>query len=448
MDRLLAVFCISLVQHLVIVSTKALACGAAATGSRHSANRLPLQPGHATPGRDCGESRHRGHRDRSCRSTFRRLVALLAFFLTIPAFGHDPSAWGGTYRTRDFGRSWLSADAGLFIGASVDLAVSPVDANHLLYATDTRLLRSHNAGRDWIQEAPGIFFGPTLAVAFSEDGNTALASTAAGMFRSRAGEWQSVSVAQSAIPVRRIATGIPAAPLIALGAQGVYVSKDDGASFRRTGAEVLPETPATGIAVQDGTIWLVVGGDLWHSADGIAWSVRGAGLPKGRMEAVFADRTAVRRIWAAGADRVFVSDDGGTIWRAVGHPLSEPGTAIRNIAVDGAGRSILLATHRGLLRSEDGGDTWDLAQSATLPVHLEAGPLRNDPHSPGTWYVGFSLMPYQELWRRAEQGTNLLSQVDPLSLIGLAAFLILLLLAGIMLARYLAARGADMRGRS
>jgi hypothetical protein len=132
----------------------------------------------------------------------------------------------------------------------------------------------------------------------------------------------------------------------------------------------------------------------------------------------------------------------------VGHPLPESGTAIRNLAAERSGQIILLATHRGLLRSLDGANTWNLAEGGTLPVHLEAGPLRPDPTVANTWYVGFSLMPYQELWRRAEQGSNLLSQVDPVSLAGLAAFLILLLLGGALLARHLAARRQDMHGET
>ncbi len=67
---------------------------------------------------------------------------------------------------RDNGATWFPADAGLFIGGALALAVDPTDANHLLYATDTRLLRSKNGGRDWVQE-PGVQFdGSVFAVRF------------------------------------------------------------------------------------------------------------------------------------------------------------------------------------------------------------------------------------------------------------------------------------------
>lgn len=377
------------------------------------------------------------------------LVAALLALCAELACAHDPSAWGGTYRTRDFGRTWLSADAGLFIGASLDIAVSPTDSNHLLYATDTRLLRSRNGGRDWQPEAPAVFFGPTLAVAILDDGVSALASTAAGLFRTDNGvDWQPVSLPQSSVPVRRLIHDAKSGRVVALGARGVLVSGDRGKSFARVGADVLPDQAASALLAHGAALWVVSGGDVWTSNDWRnEWTPRSSGLPKGRIETIFADAAVPRVVWAAGADQVFRSDDVGLTWRAVGRPLTEAGTAIRGLAVDSSGQAMLLATHRGLLRSLDGGNSWSLAEGGTLPVHLESGPLRGDPRAPGTWYAGFSLMPYAELWRRAEEGTNLLSQVDPVSLAGLAAFLVLLVLGGTLLARRLIAR-SDARAKS
>jgi hypothetical protein len=86
---------------------------------------------------------------------------------------------------------------------------------------------------------------------------------------------------------------------------------------------------------------------------------------------------------------------------------------------------------------------WKLVEG-NLPVHLEAGPLIRDPHDAATLYAGFSLTPYGEVWRRAEQGSNLLSQIDPISLAGGAAFLCLLVVGGVLVVRSLArARAVD-----
>ena len=70
-----------------------------------------------------------------------------------------------------------------------------------------------------------------------------------------------------------------------------------------------------------------------------------------------------------------------------------------------------------------------------MPVHIEARPLVRDPAHPGTLYAGYALMPYGEIWRNAVEGGNLLGKVDPVSLAGGVAFLLLLGLAGFFFAR-------------
>src|SRR5216117_3095094 len=47
---------------------------------------------------------------------------------------HDPSAWGGLFRSRDHGATWVPANQRLFVGGALALAISPTDVNHLLLA--------------------------------------------------------------------------------------------------------------------------------------------------------------------------------------------------------------------------------------------------------------------------------------------------------------------------
>src|SRR5207247_11035892 len=95
-------------------------------------------------------------------------------------------AGGGLFRSRDHGATWFLASPGTYPTAAVALAVSPTDGNHLLLATDSGLLRSHNAGRDWSREAPNALTGAVFAAAFASDGRRALVSTGTGIFRSDA----------------------------------------------------------------------------------------------------------------------------------------------------------------------------------------------------------------------------------------------------------------------
>lgn len=374
------------------------------------------------------------------------LALILAALLTGPAAAHDPSAWGGTFRSRDDGASWLPVDAGLFIGGAMALAISPVDANHLLYATDTRLLRSRNGGRDWVHEAPDKLIGPILTVAFDADGRGAVASNAAGVFVTDDGKtWSESNAPSGAAPARSIVAGSPPGRFYLAGPRGLYVSADRGHGFQRLG-ETLPEAPPTALTVARGdpdTVLAIFDGVLWMSIDaGTNWRESRAGLPERRLEAL--DVGGVRW-WAFGGDRLYVSPDRGGNWQAVGNPLPDAGTSVRGLSVNTDGSTVTITTHRGVLRSPDGGRTWGLVEGA-LPTHLESAPLVRDPHDAATLYAGFALTPYAEIYRRAEQGNNLLTQVDPVSLAGALAFLLLLLIGGVLLARRLArAYGAPPR---
>jgi photosystem II stability/assembly factor-like uncharacterized protein len=325
----------------------------------------------------------------------------------------------------------MPIDAGLFIGGAVTLAIDPTDPNHVLYATDTRLLRSRNGGRDWSAEPASVFSGPTLAVAFDPSGKVLLATTAGGLFRSEAGApWQSIDLPSSALPVRSVVAGATTGRYYLTGARWLYRSDDQGRTWTRIG-ESLPDARLSAIAVApqpSEVISVVMEGQVFASSDaGASWQLRSAGLPAVKIETIAAD-PAPGRLWAAGGDRLYRSDDAAQSWRAVGQPLPQPGTRVRGIAASADGVIIVLSTDRGVHRSTNAGSNWTSIEG-NLPVHLESAPLVRDPNDPETLYVGFSLTPYDEIWRRAVEGSNLLSQVDPMSLAGGAAFLILLAVA-------------------
>jgi len=358
-----------------------------------------------------------------------RILLLLAALLPAAASAHDASAWGGLFRSRDNGATWFPADAGLFIGGAIALAVNPKDANHLLYATDTRLLRSKNRGRDWVQE-PGVQFdGSVFAVRFDDDGKGAIASTASRIYFSEDGSnWLDTLAPAGAAPARTIAAGSRRFYLV--GEHGVFASDDRGRSWSASG-EGVQESAVTALVVitqpQEIVLAVVQGGILASRDNGATWRPRDAGLPRGRVEAL----ASHGKLWVVASDRVYASDDVGVTWNPIGTGLPESGTTVQAIVVADGGKIIVLSTHRGILRSTDNGQTWRLVEG-NLPVHLEAGPLVRDPHDAGTLYAGFSLAPYTEVWRRASGGTNLLTHLDPVSLAGGAAFLVLLIaLAGV-----------------
>ena len=389
---------------------------------------------------------------------FSRLVHFLSLLLVagfvVPAHAHDPSAWGGLFRSRDFGASWFPTDAGLFIGGALGVAVHPKDPAQLLYGSDTRLLRSKNGGRDWTAEAATTMVGAVFAVGFDADGKGALASSGTRIYLTEDGtNWRDILAPGGAAPVRAFVRSLASANRIYLaGAHGLFVSDDKGRTWTKSGDGLLPDSAVVSLLVTPGSpenIYAVVDGGIWLSADGArTWSKRGNGLPAGRVEAISADIKKTGRLWAAAAAQVFLSDDAGSTWLSYGRPMADTGISVRGLVVSEDAGILLLATHRGMFRSTDRAQTWNQVES-TLPVHLESGLLMRDPRDPSTLYAGFSLSPYEEMWRRAEQGGSLLAQLDPVSLAGGLAFLVFLIVIGIIATRWLERRyrGVDAAPR-
>jgi hypothetical protein len=376
---------------------------------------------------------------------FRSLILILVSALAGPADAHDPSAWGGLFRSRDFGANWFPADAGLFIGGALGVAVHPKDPAQLLYGTDARLLRSKNGGRDWTTEQSAGLSEAVYAVLFDADGRGALAASGTKIFRAEeGGVWQDIRAPGAALPVRAfVRSGANPDRIYLAGEHGLFASVDNGRSWTRSGEGVLPENAVAGFVIAPGaaeSLYAIIDGNIWTSTDDARnWSMRNSGLPIGRVDAIAVDARNPKRLWVTAAAQVYLSDDAGVSWTKYGSTLSEPETQVRGLAVSDDGKILVLATHRGLLRSTDAGGSWVQVES-TLPVHLETGLLLRDPHDASTLYAGFSLTPYAEMRRRAGQSAALLAELDPISLAGGGAFLLLLGVAGILFARWLIRR--------
>jgi photosystem II stability/assembly factor-like uncharacterized protein len=358
---------------------------------------------------------------------FARTIALVVALAAFAAEAHDSSTYGGLYRSRDRGATWLPADAGVFIGAANALAIDPKDSTHLLYGTDSRLLQSRNGARDWVQIAPQILVEPIFAVAFDPDGRGALVATGSAVLKSDdLAVWQATKAPAGAAPVRAIIHG--AQRVYLAGAQGLFVSGDRGKSWVAAGKD-LPAAPVQALLVAaKETIYVLAQGRLWMSVDqGRTFAPRDAGLPQGRVEAIASDSSG--SLWAAAANRIYRSADGGANWRPHGNALSEQ-TLVQGLAVFDGGAIVNLTTQRGLVRSTDGAQTWAVMEG-TLPLHLEAKPLVADPREPGTLYAGFALRPYAESLGFAEAATKQARASERQFMFGVVAVLVALATAGI-----------------
>ncbi len=375
-----------------------------------------------------------------------RLIAALLLVLACapgPAVAHDASAYGGMFRSRSMGKSWLNADVGLFLSAALAVAVDPRDPDHLLMGTDAGLLASANGGRSWTREAPAQIAGAVFAVAFAPGGGAMLCAATSGIYRFAGGQWLPADAPPAASPARAIVFGSAPGHVYLLGRERLFGSHDGGASFERIPSETADFTTLTLLDHPTETLFAIAEGQLLTSTDaGRHWLLRPVTSAAGPVDTVMPDPAVNGRLWAAAADQLHVSDDLGLTWRTVGNPLPEARTMVRGIAADPAAATLVVTTHRGAYRSADGGAHWVL-EEGNLPVHLEAGPLARDPADPGTLYAVYSLIPYPEVWRSALDGSNLLARADRMSLLGGLAFLLLLLLGGgVLVARLVRWRAA------
>ena len=371
-------------------------------------------------------------------------LVCMASLLSSSASAHDASSYGGVFRSRDLGATWLNADVGLFLNAALVIAVDPRDSSHLLVGTDLGILSSRNGGRSWEPEARDLIVGAVFALTFSPDGELAMCAAANGVFRRDQDSWRRAEIPGSAIPARALIAGPANHRFYLLGRSELFASEDGGRTFalvpgRRkigemTALAAIPGSADTLAAVIDGRALISNdGGRIWRDA--------GLGDAAAPVDTIATDTSRAQRIWAATGNRIVVSEDLGSDWHPVGRSLPQATAKVRGIAASADATTLVVSSDRGIYRSNDGGETW-MQEEGNLPIHIEAGPLARDPNDTGVVYAVFSLMPYAEVWRMALEGGNLLARTEPMSLAGGVSFCVLMLIAGGLAVLHLSRRRA------
>ena len=196
----------------------------------------------------------------------------------------------------------------------------------------------------------------------------------------------------------------------------IWKSEDAGATWRSAQGN-LPQGPTVGLfglavaASQPSTVYALTWSALYASQDGgKTWTRRGQayGDPNARLIPGPGDGKVLYLVSSAGLVR---SRDGGRSWQPVrgGLPQSERnGTNVLSLAFDRSNPKVMYAGTggfvgggRGVYKSTDGGEHWTPSNKGMLDRRISS--LATDPWAPGTVYA---VSDRGDLFKSIDGGTN------------------------------------------
>lgn len=329
-------------------------------------------------------------------------------FGTVLALAVDaPGGWlyagdfgQGVFKSFDRGKTWAPVNAGLPDPRRIrSLAIDPERPKTLLAATaDFGIYRSLDRGQSW-QAAAGSQQFNGVAVVFQRRGR-AFAAVNDVLFRSTdaGATWQQAPIP---FPIRFTLTSLAAGPA-AVYAGGVGALTGDGGVFRSLDAGLswasscdgLHGPPIAPVAIDPSdsrTLFAVWSGfRLARSRDGGGtWAELYSSSSLFGISDILLDPARPGRVYVTNGypDPILRSDDGGDTWEVL-----RVGLELRDIALDPRTPDSLWGVDRfgaplSLYHSANGGESWQLIWSfpadITFLEHVEV-----DPHDPSVVYVG------------------------------------------------------------
>jgi len=406
-------------------------------------------------------------------------------YLTIDTLARDQEPFdGGVYKSVDRGRTWVRKSSGLadrvgpkggpyqLCSGYREIVISPTDPNTVYVGStawvSSGLYKSEDGGERWsatgpVSDQPGIDYGwicqwgatvECLAIS-TQRPDTLVIGTSGHAFVTRDGAktWHQAYCTEYK-DGRFAGNGLEVTCLNSITFDprrkervycgyfdiGLLISDDLGKTFRRS-AQGMKNAGNTFTVLADpavpGKLWAGTGewganvGDVCRSVDdGRTWTVVGkpeTGLPNGQTRTLLLDPASppsARRLYVTvNGHGVYMSEDGGTSWRAANEGLPEkarggiaglvmsPGTA--------GGKPVLRCLlsgktedGSGIYESPDGGASW--RKVSTQGIFGDCKQLVADPKSFDTLYV--CLRETQStpggLWRSADGGRTFVQLYD------------------------------------
>lgn len=310
-----------------------------------------------------------------------------------------PFAFGGIFKSTNGGRTWAQVENGLSECQVLDVALDPQDPDTLFAATVSGLYETDDSGASWSFNGAAGFFATAVKSDPLTPGTLFVLDLDLGVRKSTDGGATWTSQNTGLAPANRL-LGLELDPHTA---GTLYVS-----AFPSAVPAVAPVYRSTD------------GGATWAAA------AQGLGGRDVRDLAAGLSLAGTTALYAATADGVFTSQDGGQSWTAP-HAQTTSAIALNVLVVaappvsaGSAGLVFAGARHLGVFRSTSSGALWRTANQGLTGVQV--GPFAVAPSNPSVLYavaVGQGLQRSDDAgatWRRADNGLPhepFLVAVDP-----------------------------------
>jgi photosystem II stability/assembly factor-like uncharacterized protein len=307
--------------------------------------------------------------------TYWRDLGVISRLVMSPDFARDGVVFActeedGIFKSTDRGRTWKSATFGLLNLNVTSLCFSPTFTEDEIAFAGTDgggLFRSRNAGRAWRESGEGL---PATAVQclaisphFDQDGVLYAGTEDEGLYRSVDGgsTWAPIgeSLAEACVNSLYLAPDwAEGGQLVAATDQGILISTDGGQAWQEV--EGGPFYPYVVVGSDDGLIAGAYDEGVFLSPGGRIWQAGNRGLtahipPAACFSAAFEDDRTL--VLASMEETLVRSQDGGQTWQSL-QEEEELSVALLAGAGEGESMVLLVAGEADVACSLDSGESW------------------------------------------------------------------------------------------